>query len=103
MADQEEQPKQTYAERLVAYIQEHKDEELTEDLLFRVTALITDFAKANADKNRADHSKMPFGKFKGKSLKSIAAFDKPYLRWLSKQEMMDNFPELSQNIRTLLK
>jgi len=70
--------------------------------LKEVCDIIRNFSLSETAKKRADATKMSFGKYNMKSIKDILAFDKPYLVWLQKQTVMDNFPELKENIKNAL-
>ena len=70
----------------------------------QVREMIQDFSLAEFNQKKANSSKFSFGKYKGKSVASVALFDKPYLLWLIDQEMMnDKFPDLLKNIKKTLK
>ena len=59
---------------------------------------INQFFKDESDKKKLISDSMPFGKYKFKLIKDIASFDKQYLRWLSRQDMLSNFELLSAEI-----
>ena len=46
--------------------------------------------------------KMPFGKFKGKTIEEIYAFNPEYLRWVLRQEFVqDKFIDICNEIKRL--
>ena len=67
-----------------------------------VIALINKFADVESDKRKQETEKMPFGKFRGKLIKDILAFDKQYLQWIVEQDVMKNFKALKETIQALL-
>ena len=89
--------KTTYTDRLCELFTDETYDQ------YDICKMIREFSLSETAKKRADTSKMSFGKFKGKSIKEIVAFDKQYLVWLNKQTVMENFPELKANIQAVLK
>jgi uncharacterized protein (DUF3820 family) len=90
----------TYTERCAKYIEDNT--KLSDEDQLAVTAALIAFSKQEYEKRRANASIMPFGKYKNKKIESIVAFDKPYLQWLAKQSVMENYPELRVKIHAVL-
>lgn len=44
---------------------------------------------------------MPFGKYKGREVKDIYNFDSKYLIWLRKQQFMEKFKDITDEIDKL--
>jgi uncharacterized protein (DUF3820 family) len=44
---------------------------------------------------------MPVGKYKGKSIKSVASFDRPYILWLLKQDWINKYPAQKEYMQKL--
>lgn len=63
-----------------------------------ISKIITDFSKSEYEKKKAIFKEMPFGKYKYKKVEDIAKFDKQYLEWLVKQDMLNNYTELKKEI-----
>ena len=103
-----ETPKrQTYTDRMCLFVSEQltdaNDGDIGPDEIKDVLAVIRKFAEQEQLKKRATSDRFPFGKFKGKTVQQVVEFgEKKYLAWLVKQDMMDNFPELKQNIEGVL-
>lgn len=89
----------TYTDRQIDFIYRAESESFSKD---EIVDLIKEFSESEYEKRRADLSKMPFGKFKGKTIKSIATFDKQYLQWLVKQTVMEKWSDLREEIKTHL-
>jgi uncharacterized protein (DUF3820 family) len=91
MTTEEEKPK-SYTEQLLELFtkQSYKTDE--------IKTIISEFSKAQYEKKRSMSDKIPFGKYKYKSVEDIQKFDPQYLKWLSRQDMLNNFHELKENI-----
>ncbi len=48
--------------------------------------------------SRVNSCVIPFGKYKGKTVKDVKEFDMKYLQWLVKQEYMNKFEDLKKEI-----
>ena len=59
---------------------------------------INDFSKQEYEKRKKATDEMPFGKYKFKKVADVAKFDKQYLKWLVRQDMMTNYEELKEEI-----
>ena len=94
----------SYSQKLINYIQTNPLElDDGEDVnLTQIGFMINNFSKLLHDKRKADIDKMPFGKYKFKLVKDVAQFDKQYLKWLIKQDMMKNYEELKIEINKYL-
>ena len=90
------EPVMTYTERMCQQFTDDSYEK--ED----IQTMIRNFSKAETAKKHSDSTKMTFGKYNQKSIKDIVAFDRQYLAWLTKQTIMENFPELKNNIQIAL-
>jgi uncharacterized protein (DUF3820 family) len=97
MKESNEEPKLTYTDRLC--LQFAGSKKYTSE---QVQEIIRNFAAAEFEKKKLDSKKLPFGKYKNRSIKEVLSFDKNYLVWLSKQEVSANFPELHSNIKQAL-
>jgi uncharacterized protein (DUF3820 family) len=74
-----------------------KDREDKEELL----ELFKAFEEEEKKRDLARADIMPVGKYKGKSIKSVAGFDRPYILWLLKQDWINKYPaqkELMQRV-----
>jgi len=89
---------QPYHERLIQFIEEKNKKKFN---LEEVKSVVNEFAEHNYQLIRQNYTKLPFGKYKGKTVKSVLDFDKNYLQWLVKQSVLDNFPELKKHIKEL--
>jgi uncharacterized protein (DUF3820 family) len=91
MTAQEEKPK-SYTEQLLELFtkQSYKTDE--------IKTIIIEFSKAQYEKKRSMTDKIPFGKYKYKSVEDIQRFDPQYLKWLARQDVLSNFKELKENI-----
>jgi len=67
-----------------------------------VIKMINKFADSETNKRQQETEKMPFGKFRGKLIKEILVFDKQYLQWIVRQDVMKNFTKLKETIEALL-
>jgi uncharacterized protein (DUF3820 family) len=94
------EPKQpTYTDRICEYM-----EQTNPGAKWVKTAVqsIREFSQKEYEARMANGDKMPFGKYKGKTVKSVFEFDKGYLEWLVKQDILQNYEQLKANIQTVL-
>jgi uncharacterized protein (DUF3820 family) len=91
MTTEEEKPK-SYTEQLLELFT--KQSYKTDD----IKTIISEFSKAQYEKKRSMTDKIPFGKYKYKSVQDIQRFDPQYLKWLARQDVLSNFHELKENI-----
>jgi uncharacterized protein (DUF3820 family) len=89
----------TYTDRLVAYIEDNCSQGTSVN---EVCVSIRRFQTNEFEKKRANGNVMPFGKYKGRKVQQVVAFDKQYCKWLLSQDMMDNFVELKTSIKKLI-
>jgi uncharacterized protein (DUF3820 family) len=71
---------------------ENREELLQLFKLFEQEEKIRDLEKADI---------MPVGKYKGKSIKSVASFDRPYILWLLKQDWINKYPAQKEYMQKL--
>jgi uncharacterized protein (DUF3820 family) len=65
----------------------------------QVCEMIRDYSAQEFERKKLDTNKISFGKFKGRTIKEVLAFDRQYLTWLIKQPMMDEkFAGLKKSI-----
>lgn len=83
----------TYNQRL---INEFKDNTYTKE---QIEEIINSFSKQEYENKKKKIDEMPFGKYKFKKVSDIAKFDKNYLKWLSKQDMLSNYEDLKNEIK----
>jgi len=92
----------SYSQRLInAFLEkaETKDSFNMDD----ITKTINDFSKQEYEKRKEKTDEMPFGKYKYKKVSEVAKFDKQYLKWLVRQDMMTKYEELKEEITKHLK
>ena len=94
-ANTEQKYPKSYGQRLGDHFEESGSKDFSLD---EVRDLIKTFGKMEFEKRKQNADVMPFGKFKNKSVKLVAQFDKQYLVWLSKQPMLDNYSALKAEI-----
>ena len=93
----------TYTQKVINNLLENLEGEIDIDIIHLVAQTIKNFAAEQQALKRATSDRLPFGKFKGKSMKALFDFgEAKYLAWLVKQDMMNNFPELKLNIESVL-
>lgn len=85
----------SYSQRLINQFKESPHERFT---VGDIEKLINDFSLKEYEKRKEKTDEMPFGKYKYKKVSDVAKFDKQYLKWLTKQEMMMNYEELKIEI-----
>lgn len=90
-----EQKPMTYNQKLIEHFK--KDGAKSYDI-DEIEKLINYFSKVEFEKKKEKTDEMPFGKYKFKKVKDIAEFDKQYLIWLSKQDMLNKYVELKAEI-----
>ena len=89
----------SYTDKLLKLFDEDDRDEFT---ISEVKTVINKFRKTQDDNRRSASNKLPFGKYKFRTLSSVAKFDMRYLKWLSKQTVLDNFPALKVNIKKIV-
>ena len=95
-----DEPKLTYTQKLVASFEDTDD---TKSYSFEnIKAHIENFSAEHRAKAMKKTDQMPFGKYKHKKVKAVAAFDMQYFNWLLKQDMMENYPDLKLEIEKYL-
>jgi uncharacterized protein (DUF3820 family) len=72
-----------------------KDREDKEELL----ELFKAFEDEEKKRDLAKADIMPVGKYKGKSIKSVAGFDRPYILWLLKQDWINKYPAQKEQMQ----
>lgn len=93
-----ESPKLSYIDRLIIELENDYFYNKTEATMEDFIKALKDFEQKEFQKRKSDASRMPFGKYKNKIVKDVAIFDKPYLEWLYKQDMLNKFEELKIEI-----
>lgn len=95
------QKKQTYLDKLYSILCQSEQEEFT---LKELQHIFKKFELEEYKKKVNNNKTMSFGKYKGKTLESIAKFDMGYLRWLSKQQpIMERFTGLNDGLNQILR
>lgn len=84
----------TYTERLIQYFEEQGNNFSISD----VRKIVKDFNDAEYKRRREKTDEMPFGKYKYKKVVEVAKFDKQYLQWIYRQEMLNKYEELKREI-----
>jgi len=74
------------------------DKEQNVFTIIEIEQLVNAFSKLEYAKRRGKTDEMPFAKYKFKKVTDVAKFDKQYLQWLLKQDMMDKYEELKDEI-----
>ena len=87
-------PKTKYITQLDKYIEFVKDFNDSE----RLIEVFKDFRQKQNDERLADAHSVPFGKYRGKPLTVVMAFDKNYLNWLVKQDSIKNYKGFYANL-----
>jgi hypothetical protein len=85
----------SYSKRLIQHFEETKEDSFSvED----VSNIIKDFSMLEYEKRKQNTDEMPFGKYKFKKVVDVAKFDKQYLNWLIKQDMLSKYEDLKVEI-----
>lgn len=92
-------PKTSYSQRLIDYFKEHDSDNFDIETIEKI---INDFSKQEYEKKKEKSDEMPFGKYKFRKVEEVAKFDKQYLKWLIKQDMLENWTELKNEINKFL-
>ena len=92
-------PKKTYTERLIDRFIETQKTKFTLDEVKNILKTVSDEAY---EEKKANSDIIPFGKYKARKLVDVYNFDKKYLEWLLKQDFINNFEELKNNIKKML-
>ena len=104
MTDQEDKTEEvkpmSYSQRLINSFKE--DDKDTYNLT-QIEWMINQFSKLEYEKRKEKTDEMPFGKYKFKKVADVAKFDKQYLKWLVRQDMMKNYEELKVEIEANIK
>jgi hypothetical protein len=87
----------SYSQRLINHFKA-ECEENGEFTINDIETLIKDFSKIEYEKRKEKTDEMPFGKYKFKKVSDVAKFDKQYLKWLVRQDMLDKYEELREEI-----
>jgi hypothetical protein len=85
----------SYSKRLIQHFEEAKEDLFS---IEKINEMINDFSKLEYEKRKQNTDEMPFGKYKGKKVSDVAKFDSQYLTWLRKQDMMENYGDLKNEI-----
>lgn len=86
----------TFIDKLLDEFDKSDIETYTKD---DVMDIIIKFSNREKELKKKNVGEMPFGKYKFKSVKEIAKFDKQYLVWLNKQEILNKYVELKEEIK----
>ena len=108
MSDQESKTKDdkpiSYSRRMIEYIEsnplkikEEKGKGIRPNIT-QISTMINNFSMDEYEKRKEKTDEMPFGKYKFKKVVDVALFDKQYLKWLVKQDMMTNYEDLKNEI-----
>lgn len=104
MTDQDDKTEEvkplSYSQRLINSFKE--DDQDTYNLT-EIERMINQFSKLEYEKRKGKTDEMPFGKYKYKKVADVAKFDKQYLKWLSRQDMLSNYEELKCEINKHIK
>jgi hypothetical protein len=85
----------SYTQRLIKSFERiDKDNFNMDDIKKQIEA----FSNEEYENKKKNIGEMPFGKYKFKKVEDIAKFDKPYLKWLMKQDMMSKYIDLKNEI-----
>ena len=87
--------KTTYTDRLIKKFQTEEQTSFETD---EVIKLITEFKLEEDAKRKAKPHIVPLGKYRYKTVKQVAAFDKQYLEWMVRQEFMVKYPEFKAEV-----
>lgn len=68
----------------------------------RLISLFNKFKEAETEAKLLMADVIPFGKYKGKTVKEIANFDSSYLEWVIKQTFMGGYPLLLEQMKSIL-
>tara|TARA_R110000868_G_scaffold65714_4_gene196223 strand:+ start:139 stop:462 length:324 start_codon:yes stop_codon:yes gene_type:complete len=98
MTDQKYPP--SYSQRLSDFIGDSKKETLT---VPEVHQLIRDFCALEYKKIKEKSDVIPFGKYRGRSVKVLCSFDRQYVKWLLDKQKLDNYPVIKRDVHKYLK
>lgn len=70
----------------------------TEDII----RVINEFKEEEDKKRKEKPHIVPLGKYRYKTVKQVAEFDKQYLKWMVKQEFMEKYPEFKAEVLNYL-
>jgi hypothetical protein len=95
----QEQKPLSYSQRLINEFKEKQEKHKHQTYnLSQIESIINQFSKLEYEKRKKKTDEMPFGKYKHKKVSDVAKFDKQYLKWLSRQDMMNKYTELKDEI-----
>ena len=95
MTDSKTQYPPSYSQRLIEHFKQAGNDKFTfED----VQSLIQEFGQLEFKKRKANSDTLNFGKYRGRKVKDVSMFDKPYLQWLVKQKWLDEKPMVKTEI-----
>lgn len=104
MSDQKDTTKTerplSFSKRLIQYI-ESNPLNIEDDInpnITQITTMINQFSLDEYEKRKQKTDEMPFGKYKFRKVSDVANFDKQYLKWLRKQDMLNKYEELKDEI-----
>jgi hypothetical protein len=98
----------SFSKRLIEYIGtnpmeiKENDEGTVCPNIQQITWMINNFSMTEYEKRKEKTDEMPFGKYKFKKVAEVAKFDKQYLKWLVKQEMLNSYEDLKAEINKLI-
>lgn len=87
----------SYSQRLIQVFLDKAEDKDTFNI-DEIRENIEEFSKLEYEKRKKKTDLMPFGKYKFKKVSDIAKFDIRYLKWLSKQDMLENYKDLKEEI-----
>ena len=90
----------SYSQRLADFIDENGKEPL---MVADVKELIKDFCALEYSKIKEQSDVIPFGKYRGKSVKVLCNFDRQYVEWLIEKKKLDHYPIIKKDIYKYLK
>lgn len=67
-----------------------------------VMDIIIKFSNREKELKKKNVCEMPFGKYRFRKIEDVGKFDKQYLVWIIKQECLNAYPEIKENIRNYL-
>ena len=100
----EEVKPMSYSQRLIqAFLDKAETKNDNSFSMDDIKNQIEAFSKQEYEKRKEKTDEMPFGKYKFKKVSEVAKFDKQYLKWLVRQDMMKNYEELKVEIEANIK
>ena len=92
----------SYSQRLINVFKANSLQDEDQFNIARIEHIINEFSNKEREDRRKKTDEMPFGKYKFKKVAEVARFDKQYLKWLRKQDMLSNYQDLKDEIDRLL-